>query len=79
MQCLDFERLLNEQLDARDLASPDLDRTLEAHAAVCPTCQLTASRYQVLQQVIRAVARPPAPPVDFLSRFLSPQRSMMAR
>lgn len=73
MQCLDFERLLNEQLDARDLASPELDRALEAHAAVCPTCRLTASRYQMLRQVIQTVVRPTAPSLDFLPRFLESQ------
>ncbi len=70
MQCRDFERLLNEQLDARDLASVELNRTLETHAADCPGCRLIASRYQTLRQVLRVAARPPAPPVDFVSRFL---------
>ncbi|SIN89281.1 hypothetical protein SAMN05444166_1477 [Singulisphaera sp. GP187] len=73
MQCSDFERQLNEQFDARDSASPDLDRALEAHAAGCATCQLTASRYQMLRQVLQTVARPPAPPVDFLPHFLESQ------
>jgi hypothetical protein len=70
MHCLDFERLWNERLDARDHASSDLQQALEAHAVVCPACRKIASRYQTLLQVLRSAACPPAPPADFPLRFL---------
>jgi len=69
MQCLDFERILNEQIDAREDASGEIDRALEAHASVCPACRLTASRYQTLRNVIRVLELAPTPPIDFVDRF----------
>src|SRR4051794_14234118 len=70
MQCRDFERILNEQLDARDEASAERDRALEAHVASCPACALIAARYQTLRQVLRALGPPPAAPPGFVDRFL---------
>lgn len=70
MQCLDFERFWNERLDARESVPPALEQALEAHAAVCPACRQVALRYQTLQQVLRTVACPPAPPADLLPRVL---------
>src|SRR3954471_16466167 len=70
MRCGDFERMWNEQLDARSDGSPEADRALEAHAASCPACQSLAGRYRVLRQAIGALGPPPAPPADFAARCL---------
>src|SRR5438874_1361289 len=74
MQCLDFERIWNEQLDAREGASAEADRALGAHAAACPAGRLIASRYQTLRQVVRLMDPPPAPPADFAARFVEARR-----
>jgi hypothetical protein len=73
MLCLDFERIWNEQLDAREGASAEIERALEAHAAACPACRLTWSRYQTLRQVLRVLDPAPAPPAGFVGRFLEAQ------
>jgi hypothetical protein len=70
MQCRDFKRLLDEQLDARHAASPEVERALESHGSACPACQAEALRYQTLRQAIAAWASPPAAPADFAERFL---------
>lgn len=72
MQCCDFERVWNEQLDARDAASAEVASALEAHAASCPSCAPIAARYRTLGQVLRLLD-PPAVPADFLGRFLESQ------
>jgi hypothetical protein len=70
MKCRDFERLIHEQLDARDTASPTIDAALAGHAAVCPACRAMALRYATLRQAIAAWAmNPPSPPADFALRF----------
>src|SRR3954469_16938174 len=79
MLCLDFERIWNEQLDAREGASAEVDRALEAHAAACPACRLIASRYQTLRQVVRVLDPPPAPPSGFVERFLEARRREQSR
>lgn len=73
MKCRDFERLINEQLDAREAASPEVERALEGHGEVCPSCRATALRYQMLRQAIAAL-RPPSPPADFAERFPNPRK-----
>src|SRR3954452_9180607 len=78
MLCLDFERIWNEQLDAREGASAEVDRALEVHAAACPVCRLIASRYQTLRQVVRLLDPPPAPPADFAARFVAARRGERA-
>jgi hypothetical protein len=70
MNCQDFERIWNEQLDARDAASPEVEQAQEAHAAVCPACQAIARRYVVLRQAIHVWGPPPAAPAGFAERFL---------
>src|SRR4051794_28390286 len=70
MKCRDFKRLLDEQLDARQAASPDVERALEGHGSVCPACQAQAMRYQTLRQAIAAWGASPTAPADFADRFL---------
>lgn len=70
MRCQDFERVLNERIDARDEASPELDAILSAHAGECPTCRLVALRYQTLRQVLAQVPAP-VPAADFVDRFVA--------
>jgi hypothetical protein len=70
MKCRDFERLINEQLDAREAAVPELERALESHGAACPACRAMSLRYQTLRQAIAALT-PPAPAPDFAARFLA--------
>jgi hypothetical protein len=70
MNCQDFERIWNEQLDAREAASAEVEQAQEAHAAVCPACQAISRRYLVLRQAIRVWGPPPAAPAGFADRFL---------
>src|SRR5262245_41181295 len=67
MTCRDFKRLINEQLDAREAACPDVERALESHGSAC---RAEALRYHMVRQAIAAVGAPPAPPADFVERFL---------
>ena len=70
LNCRDFERLINDQLDARGAVPPEVEQALAGHGAACPACRSTALRYQVLTQAIAALTRhPPLPPVDFAARF----------
>jgi hypothetical protein len=70
LNCPDFERLINQQLDARGAAAPEVDQALAGHAAACPACRSTALRYQTLRQAIAALSlHAPLPPVDFAARF----------
>src|SRR5947209_18179758 len=70
MKCRDFERLINEQLDAREAASPEVERALESHGSACPACRTLSLRYQALRQAISAWSAPPVAPPDFAARFL---------
>src|SRR4051812_23800264 len=70
MKCRDFERLINEQLDAREAACPDVERALESHGSACPACRAVALRYQTLRQAIAAWGTPSAAPAGFAERFL---------
>jgi hypothetical protein len=70
MKCRDFERLINEQLDAREAACPDVERALESHGSACPACRAVALRYQTLRQAIAARGTPSAAPAGFAERFL---------
>jgi hypothetical protein len=70
MKCRDFERLIHEQLDARDAGSPEAFAALADHAATCPACRAANLRYDLLRQAIAAWAqRPVVPPADFANRF----------
>ena len=70
LNCRDFERLINEQLDARAAVAPEVEQALAGHGAACPACRSTALRYQTLSQAIAALTlHPPLPPVDFAARF----------
>ena len=70
LNCRDFERLINEQLDAREAAAPEVEQALAGHGAACPACRSTALRYQALSQAIAALTlHPPLPPADFAARF----------
>src|SRR4051812_34797349 len=79
MQCVDFEQIWNEQLDAREGASAEVERALEAHAAGCPACRAVAARYQTLRQIVRVLDPPPAPPADFAGRFLEAHGRELSR
>jgi hypothetical protein len=70
MNCGDFKRLINEQLDVRAAASADVERAWESHGSACPECRAEARRYQILRRAIGAWGTPPAPPADFSDRFL---------
>src|SRR5262245_12706097 len=70
MRCQDFERILNERLDARGETAPEDDRALDAHAAVCASCRSVAARYQTLRAALLALGPPPAAPEGFADRFL---------
>src|SRR6185437_1221042 len=50
----------------------ELDGELAAHTATCADCARIATGYQRLSQALRAL-EPPAPPIDFLPRFLESQ------
>src|SRR5262249_41487783 len=73
MHCSDFERIWNEQLDARGAASREVQRALERHASSCPSCGQIAARYQFLEPAPRPPDAPPAAPPGFLGRFLETQ------
>ena len=77
MDCVDYERIWNEQLDARELGPLDCDPALEAHAATCQTCRQVTLHFQTLQRVlqVQAVAGPPTPSSSFVQRFLEQQAS----
>jgi hypothetical protein len=79
MNCQDFERAWNEQLDAREAASVEVEQALEAHAAACPACQEVARRYQVLRQAIRVWGPPPAAPIGFADRFFERSETTVLR
>jgi hypothetical protein len=70
MTCREFERRINEQLDAREAVSPEVEHALEAHRSACPSCQATSARYQRLVQALASRRPAPAPPADFAARFL---------
>jgi hypothetical protein len=70
MNCRDFESLIQSQMDERAAVSADVERAWESHGSACAPCRATASRYQVLRQVIAATAPPPAAPADFADRFM---------
>jgi hypothetical protein len=70
MKCGDFKRLINEQFDARQATSADVDRAWETHGSACPKCRAEALRYQALRRAIAALGTTPAPPADFADRFL---------
>jgi hypothetical protein len=71
MRCRDFERLLNEQIDARDAPSAEVERALESHGSTCPACRAEAMRYHALRQAIAAWSSPPLVSADFTERFLN--------
>jgi hypothetical protein len=77
MRCQDFERILNEQIDAREQASAERDAILSAHAVECPSCRLIALRYQTLRQVLQHVPVP-VPAADFADRFFAEQPAARA-
>lgn len=73
MQCVDFERIWQDRLDARDVASATVapqQHELDAHVAECPACRQLAHRYQVLQHALRTLGPPPSPSPEVLSRIL---------
>ena len=72
MPCGDFERLLNEYLDARGILSPapGSQAAIESHVAECPTCRARYARYVVLGQAIRALGPTPALAPGFTGRVL---------
>src|SRR4051794_5273486 len=74
MQCRDFERLLNSQMDTRD-GSAEWDAAIEAHAAACPACRSVFQRYQVLRLALRAWGTPPVPSADFADRVLAARQA----
>jgi hypothetical protein len=39
MTCRDFERLINELLDARETACPEIEQALECLGATCLACR----------------------------------------
>jgi predicted anti-sigma-YlaC factor YlaD len=67
MNCSDFERLINERLDARGDAPDEAGRALEAHGEDCPSCRAIALRYRTLIRAIDAM-KPPTPPADLAGR-----------
>jgi hypothetical protein len=85
MNCRDFQRKWDELLDAdaREASATigsgaedgrsidESEALLLAHAAECPVCRRIAVRYQTLRRAIRVWRRPPAPPIDLVSRVLS--------
>jgi hypothetical protein len=79
MLCIDFERIWNEQLDARGDASADVERALESHAAGCDSCRAIASRFQTLRAAVLSLGPPPAAPADFVERFLDERAVARAR
>jgi hypothetical protein len=79
MNCQDFERIWNEQLDAQEGASPEVEQAQEAHAAVCPACQAISRRYMVLRQAIRVWGPPPAAPALLADRILRQPRAVVRR
>jgi hypothetical protein len=70
MECREFERLINEQLDAREAASVEVERALETHRSACRSCHAISARYQVLGQALATRGPAPAAPADFAARFL---------
>jgi hypothetical protein len=70
MHCRDFERLINEQFDARQAASPELELRLQEHASDCAACRALAMRYQTLRAAIAMLA-PPQAPSDLTARVLA--------
>jgi hypothetical protein len=71
MECRNFERLIHEQLDAREAASAAVEHALASHASACPVCGALAVRYQTLQRAIAALSPSPPAPADFADRFLA--------
>src|SRR4051794_30618263 len=70
MNCRDFKRLINEQLDAREAPSAETERALEGHGSTCPACHAEALRFQALRLAIAAWDSPPSAPAGFADRFL---------
>lgn len=71
MNCGDFERSLNDGMDARDASPPGLTEVTEAHAAVCPPCRKLAARYLALNRAVRRAVPPPDLPPGFADRVLA--------
>ncbi|MHC5538587.1 anti-sigma factor family protein [Singulisphaera rosea] len=72
MRCRDFERIWNEQLDAREEASASIENELEIHAASCEPCRVIAARYQRLRMALRSTGPAPKVSQDLASRILTP-------
>jgi predicted anti-sigma-YlaC factor YlaD len=71
MDCVDFEDLWNEVLDARLAGPSDLEQRLEEHAVSCASCRAISTRYQTLRQVVGALGPPPAPSAESSARLLA--------
>jgi hypothetical protein len=78
MNCVDFERTWNELLDARGVASPEVERALETHTAGCASCRSISLKYQTLRHAIQAWDTPPAPSAGFVSRVLEAHQASAA-
>jgi len=70
MNCAGFEDLLDEMLDARSGATPELEHRLDAHASGCPGCRASLVGYQVLRQAVAALEPPPVPSAEATGRLL---------
>ncbi|WP_435005399.1 hypothetical protein P12x_003283 [Tundrisphaera lichenicola] len=77
MTCVDFDRLWNELLDARQVGPSDLERELEGHAASCAGCRSISTRYQVLRHAVGSIGPAPIPSAESTARLL--QRMEAAR
>jgi hypothetical protein len=84
MTCREFERSLNELVDAEaaslgDVLAPsalesvvsDLDVALADHAGRCPACRVLAARHQVFRRAVHAWNAPPVAPADLTDRILA--------
>ncbi len=79
MNCLDFELILKELIDAGPQSSLDAhghgddqnERALCQHAATCPACRRWAAGYQVLHRAILAWGKAPEPPLGLTDRILA--------
>src|SRR5258708_7700878 len=71
MNCVDFEDIWNEVLDARPVGPSALEQRLEEHAASCASCRVISARCQTLRQVIGVLGPPPAPSAESSARLLA--------
>ncbi len=73
MNCKDFERTWNECLDDRGRGADASARmkAVDDHASLCPQCASVHSRYLVLSQGLRALARLPVVSPGFAERVLA--------